>query len=136
MRLFGLTFDNPTDIWCMVARFPSLQRLLVTNAAFSSKLPLLFPALDIAGILPHLRPPKILDLVLSERGDHPTHILEWFSSRGILVDSLSVDIGCLILPNLNDYLQVLGPSLLFLQIDVRFGPAGACSSLFLLIKFY
>jgi hypothetical protein len=133
LRLHKPNFNESIDSWSLIACFPSLERLSITNAAFSN--PLLFPALDVAGILPDLRPPKIHDLELSETLGNQTHILEWFSSRGTLVDSHSVDLECLALPSLNEYLQVLGPALLFLQIDVRFRPTGACLSLFQLIQF-
>jgi hypothetical protein len=131
VRIYFLTFNNPTDLWSMVARFPSLQRLSVTSAAFfSTKLPFLLPALDVADTHPHLSPPKIHNLVLSETLGHQTHILEWFSSHGTLVDSVSVDLESVAWPSLNRYLHVLGPALLFLQIDVGFGLPGAFSSLF------
>jgi hypothetical protein len=130
LTLDFIIFDNPTDLWSLVARFPSLQRLSVANPAFFIKLSQLAPGLDVTDIRRHLRPPKLRDLVLCEAGDHQTHILEWFSSRGTLIDSLSVDRESFALPTLNQYLQVLGPSLLFLQIDVCFSLAGAWSSLF------
>jgi hypothetical protein len=56
------------------------------------------------------------------------HILDWFSSHATFVDSLSVDVGSLILSSLNEYLQILGPSLRFLQIDLGFVIEGTCSS--------
>jgi hypothetical protein len=114
----------------VIARFPSLQRLSVTNPLFFSRLSHMAPGFSVADIFPHLRPPNVHDLVLCETDDYPMFTLQWFSSRGSVVDSLSVALESLALSPLNDYLQVLGPSLLFLQIDIRLGLTGACSSLF------
>jgi hypothetical protein len=130
VRLRNLIFDKPTDLWSVVARFPSLEQLSVTNPAFFSRLSHLGPRVDVTNILPHLRPPNIHVLELSETLGHRTHILDWFCSRGTLVNSISVALGSLDFSSLNQYLQVLGPSLLFLQMDVPSIAAGACSSLF------
>jgi hypothetical protein len=92
LRIYKLAFDDPTDFWSVVARLPSLQRLSVTNAAFFINLSYWPADLDVADVLPRLRPPKIHDLVLSDTDGDQTHILEWFSSRVTLLDSLTVDL--------------------------------------------
>jgi len=113
-------------------QFPSLQRLSVTNLTFSTNLSHLLSGFDFSDVVPDLRPPSIRHLVLSETDERQTRILEWFSSRGALVESVSVALGSLALPSLNQYLQVLSKSLLFLQIDVHFDLIGTCSSPFLI----
>jgi hypothetical protein len=126
VRFDSLIFDRPSDLWSLVSRFPSLNRLSVTNLSFIAGIQLSH-RLDVADILPHLRPPNIRDLELRELAYQQTHVLEWFSSRGTFVNSLSVSLGCFPLPSLNQYLQVLGPFLLFLQMDIQFYVAGACA---------
>jgi hypothetical protein len=130
LRLHNPVFDRPTISWYVVAQFPSLRRLAITNPMFHGDLSHLPPGYDFSDIVPDLRPPKIRDLVLSETDYSRTHILDWFFSRGTLVESLSVTLGTAALPSLNEYLQVLGPSLLSFQMDVHFELAGTCSSLF------
>jgi hypothetical protein len=125
IRLDALFFNNPTHLLSVVARFPALQRLSVNNLAFFSDFS--HPGLDIADII---IPPKVHDLELNETFRRHTRILEWFSSRRRLVNSLSIDLETIVSPRVNQYLRVLGPSLLFLQMEVRFCTAGACSFLF------
>jgi hypothetical protein len=96
LRLDSPVFDRPTVSWYVVAQFPSLRRLAVTNPTFYDNLSHLPPGYDFSDIVPDLRPPKIQ---LSETDDHRTHILDWFSSRGTLVESLLVALGTLALPS-------------------------------------
>ena len=133
LSIDGLVFDSPTVSSYLVAQFPSLHRLSVTTLTFSSNLSHLPPSFDFSDVVPNLRPQKIHNLVLNDADDHQTCILEWFSSCGTLVKSLSVVLGSLALPNI---FEVLGPALLFLQIDMHFDLAGARSSRFLLTKFH
>jgi hypothetical protein len=135
LTLDGLTFHNTPGFCSTIARFPSLKRLSVNKATFICHPSHLTPGLDVADLLQHTRPPNIHDLEVIEKPDHQTHILDWFSSHSTLVNSLSVTLPSLGLPSLNQYLQVLGPSLLFLQMNVRFCLEGA-SLCFLLIKRY
>jgi hypothetical protein len=134
MTLDGIIFDNPTNIKSVVASFPSLKRLSVTHPAFRRHLSQLTTRLGVTDVLQHLRPPNIRDLDLSDVYHNHTYILDWFCSHGILVDSLSLELEMYSLPSLSRYLQVLGHSLLFLQMNVRFGLEGASHLYFLLIK--
>jgi hypothetical protein len=136
LTLDGITFDNPTNIRSVVARFPSLKRLSVSHPAFRRDLSQLTARLGVTDVLQHLRPPNIRNLDLSEVYHYHTYILDWFCSHGILVDSLSLELDMSTLPSLSRYLQVLGPSLLFLHMNVRFCPEGASHLCFLLIKHY
>lgn len=70
-----------------------------------------------------MRMPNIHQLAISERAGHMTHILGWFTFRGVTVNSLSVSLGNLDFGNANHYLRALGSSLLFLEIDAAYGIA-------------
>jgi hypothetical protein len=137
MTLVDLPFNDFTDVMSVVASFPSLKRLSVINPRFFRQTSShMTPGLDLAHFLQHTRLPNIHDLVVIEVPDQPTYFLDWFSCHGTLVNSLSVALGSLKLPSLNQYLQVLGPSLLFLQVDVRLSSVGAYPSFFSNHQFY
>jgi len=122
MRLDCLFWLNPTYALSIVARFPSLKRLSLINSIYLVNL----SHESVAHIFPILRPQSIHDLELREMNGYPTYILEWLSTRGTVVDSLSLTLDSRSLPSLNEYLQVLGPSQLFLWINLRSGLPGAC----------
>lgn len=97
ITLDGITFDNPTDVRSVLAGFPALDRLSVTNPAFHRQLAPLTMNHDVD--LQHLVPPKIRDLELGEMHSHQTHILDWFSSHATLVNLPSLNVGSLALSN-------------------------------------
>ena len=118
MRLDSPIFSRSGDLLSLVARFPLLQRLSITDPSFRRDFSFDH---DISINLP---PPKIHDLVLYEISNNSTRLPEWFSFHGHLVDSLSVRLGSSAPQDLNRYLEVLGPSLLFFTMELLYGQEG------------
>jgi len=63
-----LEFDNATELWSVVARFPGLDHLSIIDPKISRMLSHFTPGhqVGVGDIFPHLRPPNIHHLELSE----------------------------------------------------------------------
>jgi hypothetical protein len=113
LKLSRCTFDHPGRLKSVIASFLSLKRLSVSHTRF------LFEVQDSeqdAATTEYLQRLKLPDIDTLELWEQ--HVMDWFPFEGAPIASFSIYLGRFCLSSLNRYLEVLGPSLRHLILDV------------------
>ena len=109
MELSNCTFDDPTHLMSVITRFKSLKRISILRTQFDR-------FNEDSGFRYDLIPPTIQVLELGEI--ECMGVFDWFVVHRVPVVSLSVYSSTPIL-SFNRYVQLLGPSLVYLTIQTR-----------------
>jgi hypothetical protein len=114
LKLSRCTFANPVHLKTVISSFLSLKRLSVSHTRFLVEHDDLDQ--DVAVTMGYIQPLKFPDIDTLELWER--HVTSWFPFEGAPIASCSIYLGRFCLSSLNRYLEVLGPSLRNLTLDI------------------